>query len=381
MAKKADADLFMVDANAGKARKKTKGGKKELVFDFEASDKRVPVSKHELARVKNNVEKQKKGQGKKQNIQNIRKGVKTGYDLWDAPAESRDVVAWGVGNKGIKVDHFVEPAGPNVHPKRTVARGTTTKRYAPLTRKSTRHIGVKAVYVADPGQSYNPDSVQHEDVISEAVAEELQTQAELAYIKQPLYDPDYELHIAEESEEEEESDDEDDEDGKKKKDKGKMTRAQRNKQQRHKDLLKQQLAAKEEKRLNKSINRVGEIKAEFAKEDKTNARLKQHVADLKDASLREKPQRKIGRHTLKPTPMPVLLDKEIPGSLRTLVPQGNVATDRFESLHSRNKMELGNQSKSKGKQTKLKLVEQKGHTVPGEEVQSTYKQPGQPQKK
>ncbi|GLD93047.1 hypothetical protein PINS_up001639 [Pythium insidiosum] len=262
------------------------------------------------------------------------------------------------GNDGMPVvderikqlDEFVAPA--------VVKKIAQPKRVA-----STRHK-IKKVAVPAPGQSYNPDFESHQDVLAAAVAQELERQEKRQEQLQPIATGmSAETLEFIKSGDEDEDDDEDDDDAvegatRKRRAPEKLTRSQRNKRARHKQMELEHKAKRGEKALVKQINVVNHILNDIVKDEKQSQQKQELKKVLAEQKLEEEPLVKVaGKLTKLERDTPVLLSDELTGSLRTMRPKGNPLLDRFDSLHKRNMIEVNH---SRGKQKrKVKIIEVK----------------------
>lgn len=220
-----------------------------------------------------------------------------------------------------------------------------------------------AVELAQPGQSYRPDTEQHQDAVGEALAIELRREEALQYKKTPLSrglsdetrailvgdsdtdDDDDESDADDDKSNDDNNDDDDDGNSfRPMKRKGKLTRAQRNKQKRVKA---ERVALEEKKRLKLLLHSVDDVKRynkELRKEEAEKAERRRLLAQLRE----EKKAEPLGVNILEklaetdpervPT-LPVALTSELEesngGTLRTVKPKGNLLTERVESMVAR----------------------------------------------
>uniref|UniRef100_K3WKF7 Ribosome biogenesis protein NOP53 n=1 Tax=Globisporangium ultimum (strain ATCC 200006 / CBS 805.95 / DAOM BR144) TaxID=431595 RepID=K3WKF7_GLOUD len=162
--------------------------------------------------------------------------------------------AWGSDGtvpepKELKeLDEYVAPA--------VIKKTKRRKLTAPTVHK------ISKVQVAAPGQSYHPEFAAHQDVMAEAVAQELERQDIREEMAKPVaagmseetlqYIDTRGSDEESESEEEEESDSENPK--KKKKMPGVVTKSQRNKRSRHKQMELEHSQRRQEKSIIKQIN-------------------------------------------------------------------------------------------------------------------------------
>ncbi|KAG2290577.1 hypothetical protein Bca4012_034930 [Brassica carinata] len=221
---------------------------------------------------------------------------------------------------------------------------------------------IPAVEVDPAGCSYNPTAESHEDMLAEAVAQEMQKvyKTELGPEPVPLtIDGDaniedeagllsvcnriingksaYFLGVDNGSEGEEEADAENEspEAGNKlARTTKRVTRVVLNKRSRQKALRKMETKEKLKEKMSKEIDCLPKILKEIAKEDKEkqNKLIRRKVA--KEEVLKIRPPR-LGKHKFEAPPVQVLLTEEMTGSLRKLKACCTLARDRFKSLEKR----------------------------------------------
>ncbi|KAG7394494.1 hypothetical protein PHYBOEH_005073 [Phytophthora boehmeriae] len=232
------------------------------------------------------------------------------------------------------------------------------KRSAPSTQYK-----MPTVEVAAAGQSYHPDFETHQDVMAEAVAQELERQEKRAKAAEPLtkgLSEETLQYIKMDSSDEEGSDSSDDEDVSKKprKTPSKVTRTMRNKRERHKKMEMEHQARRGEKSIIKQINASQHILQSIVKSEKAAAQ-KQELKKLqKEQKLQEEPLVRVGgKHVKLERETPVSFSEELTGNMRTLKPKGHPLLDRFDSLHKRNKIDIGRPKKTR--KAKVKIIEAK----------------------
>ncbi|KAI8825694.1 ribosome biogenesis protein Nop53/GLTSCR2 [Fimicolochytrium jonesii] len=283
---------------------------------------------------------------------------KGGFDLWDAPETETTVI-----DSSLDVA-YIEP--------------TLKKSVKKPLLPDTLPKGIKAVEVSHAGASYNPSFDDHQKALREAVDEETEkidtkakTLKKLSYPAE-LDNLDDETFFDDDSEEEEENEAETSaatgettvtaevsaqqtfaapvvvE---------RKTRVDRNKEERRAALEREQKAAKEAKKLDKQLNRLGELKKIVSKEERIRqARLEEREREAVEKANNE--TRRLGPHAFKPAPMDIQLTEELADSLRELKPEGNLFRDRFTSLQKRTLIEARVPiSKNKKLRYKRKLVE------------------------
>ncbi|KAF8085709.1 hypothetical protein N665_0650s0022 [Sinapis alba] len=222
---------------------------------------------------------------------------------------------------------------------------------------------IPAVEVDPAGCSYNPTAESHEDMLAEAVAQEMQKvyKNELGPEHVPLTvdgntnniedeagllsvcnriingKSAYFLGVDNGSEGEEDADvaNEVSEAGNKlARTTKRVTRVVLNKRSRQKARRKEETKEKHKEKLSKEIDSLPNILEEIAKEDeeKLNKKIRQTIA--KEEVLKIRPPR-LGKHKYEAPPVQVLLTEEMTGSLRKLKACCTLARDRFKSLEKR----------------------------------------------
>ena len=277
-----------------------------------------------------------------------------GFDLW----KEATVV--------VKKPKVINASGIGMSLAGTAPAHTTKKTM--VANKST--FKAVALQVAHSGQSYHPDPTQHQDIIGEALALELRRKEAEEYQATPISAGLSEetkallLGSDEEGESEEEEDDHDDNDGVTlKKRTEKLTRAQRNKQKRHRSELKQIFERKHAKKLLNSVAELKKFGKDLESKKKTNQEQKEIVKQLKVQTKRIL-GKDVFQHLSEKDPvnvptLPVALSSELSSSLRTVRPKGSLVEDRFESFRDRkmaDQKQLGNRKKIvQGKKRKVKV--------------------------
>ena len=232
-----------------------------------------------------------------------------------------------------------------------------------------------AVEVAHPGQSYRPDVEQHQDAIGVALSIEIRRNEALEYRETPVSDGisdhvkmymiDGDATTDDDDDDDDDTDDEGEEvgggggDGRigmssARREKGKLTRAQRNKQKRVKA---EHVEIKERRERKAFLHQANEVKIH----DRAVRRAEIDSADRRDELNRlraEKMSKPLGsdvwcgssrKDPISAPALPVALTEElmgndgggegsvgVGGSLRTMMPKGSIVTDRVESMAARN---------------------------------------------
>lgn len=387
---KADAELFVLDATPdvsqtglhsntakGKKRKKQnssllstslniKQGKKNRISEKDEKQIKKILETHSTEKVISLASAQEKRLKQLKRSKRIVGNAKPNFDLWggDSAQEKTKKSKTATATKLIPVKTGVAAAGgtaPIVF--ETVSKKSLRKdiqQPAKLSNKQLKMreiLKVKAnksvqVELAQPGQSYRPDEEQHQDAIGEALSIELRRKEAIDYGDAPIGGgkmSEETLALLVNSSDEESSDEDDDDDDdvtmntsvNPVKRKGKLTRAERNKQKRVKAL---KVELDEKKRMKKLLNSLQDAKSiskEMRKQDAERTARKEEINALKDEE-RSKPLginviEKISQlNPIHAPALPVALTDELKdGSLRTVKPKGNLLTDRMESMISR----------------------------------------------
>lgn len=217
-----------------------------------------------------------------------------------------------------------------------------------LKRETT--ISAPAVEVDMPGCSYNPSFDDHQEALGAAVAEEMKKVINRDLQPEPVH-----MHVpgnalteedmffldvdADEVEEEEEVGDGAGDllqsKGKKFK---KLTRADINRKERRRQVLKADEERIKKQKLKVDIQKLPEI-VEGIKEDDDEKEIRRIRRVVSRVEKRALGPPKLGRHRFKPEPKQVLLSSEVTGSLRKLKAYPVLIRDRFRSLQRRGILE------------------------------------------
>ncbi|XP_029570684.1 ribosome biogenesis protein NOP53 [Salmo trutta] len=224
-----------------------------------------------------------------------------------------------------------------------------------------------AVEVIAPGGSYNPDFFSHQALLLEAHEVEVKREkAELRIERQLAVnreDTATEETVFQEQveglvEEDEEDDDEEEEDvsirgGLQQE---KKTEKERRRERADKIKLQQKQAARAFTDKKQQLFQLRSIQATLKSlEQQTRERVAQRKANQE---AEKSMPRRLGRLKFQAQDLEVQLSNEIPGSLRTLKPEGSVLKDRFKSMQKRNMIEPRERAKFK-RRHKVKYVEKR----------------------
>eukprot|EP00520_Triparma_pacifica_P012410 CAMPEP_0118648210 /NCGR_PEP_ID=MMETSP0785-20121206/9031_1 /TAXON_ID=91992 /ORGANISM="Bolidomonas pacifica, Strain CCMP 1866" /LENGTH=398 /DNA_ID=CAMNT_0006540381 /DNA_START=7 /DNA_END=1199 /DNA_ORIENTATION=+ len=364
----ADAsDLFVVDTTGASFKKR-----KLLKIDDEAQvgGKRSVMDKkaEKISRGKTTKQLKKMVQeGKKKLTVTKKRALKVKEDvrdLWSVEEEERDLA--------MKKKSVVNRQGmvPGLN-KTEILRPELTYRDDKDRRKrgkiDSKRGKVLAVAPPRSGQSYNPDFKSHQSMLGVAVSAEMRRNELVEWEKKPLGEgmSDETLAILKsDSESDSESDDEDDDGevgrvGKVVKREGKKTRADRNRQRRHKDKMLAIAARKKEKALLNEVTEVKMHKRKLLTEVKKKEERKAIVNKMKEEKRNE-----IGGYDLEekaaqanpkrgPT-VPVATTDELGGGMRRLVGKGGGMQDTLLRMEAQGKVQGKSVKERRRKQGKVK---------------------------
>lgn len=307
------------------SRKRTSRVTDGVVEPASKRQKKDWVSRKELQRVKNSLDKQS-------HLASEDLQEDAGFDLWSAvPDQALEPVA----------DEYI----PKVQPK--VAPATIRRAPAPMTASGRP---VRAVQNPDAGSSYNPSFEAWDELLNREGEKEVK--AEQARLQKARLEAEREARVrasALEADREGETDyesawegfeTENDEAALKKKRPERKTQAQRNKIKRRKDVERQ---AKHEAAMGKKYKQAEDtimalVKAE---EQKSLAPIdgqeeEEEQYDEEGTQLR---RRKLGNRIIQQKNLELVLPDELQESLRRLKPEGNLMNDRFRNLLVNGKLE------------------------------------------
>lgn len=284
------------------------------------------------------------------------------YDIWGAETGGAKGGKGGKGKKGKK-------AGPAPVPKSKLR--VLKAPLASLVPLIEKPLG---------GQSYHPSAEKHQEALLAAVAVEEKRDAALAKMKAPLavmseatkallLSDSEEDDGGEDGEEEEEEQEEGGEGGavetkRMLRRKGKMTKAERNKQRRRKAMEHQAVLDKEQKALSQQASRAREHAKALRRQDKAVKKEKKNIS----GNSRNKPFAPLDlptvqvvlpqdKNPLRARSMAVPLSDELGGSLRALRTKGSLASETLEGLQRRGQYEIVPQRKSARPRERVKYVQ------------------------
>lgn len=134
----------------------------------------------------------------------------------------------------------------------------------------------------------------------------------------------------------------------------KLTKAQRNKRERHKALVQQQAASKASRKGAAQFTQIDVIHKQILSEEKEQ----EQKASDKSVSAEEKLKfypRKLSRHSFEQPRPEVLLAEEVGSGLRSTNKEGSLLKDRFKSLQKRNMLSVGAKQRAGHGKHKLKV--------------------------
>ena len=377
---KADNELFFVDKKGTAAKvgrrepwemKSTnilKANDKIPVLGRQSGGKRARET--EAKRVEEMAERIRAGE---QVFKKKKKMNKPGlFDLWAEEEQPDFTQQWPVKfkNDPMLLESAVRDDGKFISK-------TANRRASRLKPEPSKH---KAVAVVHPGAAYRPESEAHAALMSKVAAKIVEEDEKKEELKRRLggkintrllyQGPE----VGEDDlprEEEEEEEDEDEEQGvkaigdggeeeeeeeeeqegggggtrtvlsatgKKVEVGAKLSKTERNKMERHKERERQIQIAKEERKRERQLNRLGELTKEVNKtlgQQEEEAKLRE---ELKDEVYRNKTKR-LGRTLVKEDLEAVQLPEEVPATLRKLAPAKTVIKDQFKQFQKRNLIE------------------------------------------
>lgn len=231
-------------------------------------------------------------------------------------------------------------------------------RYSAVAYKPS--TSARAVEVDAAGCSYNPPEDARQDVIADQVGKEMQKKLkkQLDPVKAPVSNNEAnarlaeELYYAQENLYEDEDGEEDGVGGVKNaavtRD-GKMTKAQRNKQLRKREIEAEEEANRLAKRQRRDLSNLKHLNAGIKAEELESVDKQARRRVARDERKLEAPSR-LGKHLYQAEPAPVLLTEEVTGSYRTLAGCHTLLRDRLKSLQRRELVEPRNKAdKTKSK--------------------------------
>jgi nucleolar protein 53 len=288
----------------------------------------------------------------------INKSVDPTFDLW-----GDEVVSQPKKEKNLAIHPGIGMAMAGTFPEHRRTNFSTRAMSAPDAKR------IK-VDVAESGQSYNPDKVQHQQVIENAYKLEEKRQRAEELKSGPIskgMSEETKAYLLGDSDTDEDSEPEEEKESAGKtameKKKDKMTRAQRNRQKRVRGEQKEILERKREKKFQNSIGESKTVSKKLRKEEIEQREKVDALKKLKVESERTKGknvyQQLAAENPIHAPTYPVALSSELEkGSLRTIRPKGSLVTDRMASFFDRDmapKKALKRKQRVQGKLRKAKI--------------------------
>ncbi|XP_038817379.1 ribosome biogenesis protein NOP53-like [Salvelinus namaycush] len=223
-----------------------------------------------------------------------------------------------------------------------------------------------AVEVIAPGGSYNPDFFSHQALLLEAhevevkrekaelrIERQLAVNQEDTATEETVFQEQVEGLVEEEEDEDEEEEDVSIRGGLQQE---KKTEKERRRERANKIKSQQKQAARAFTDKKQQLFQLRSIQATLKRREQQT---RERVAQRKANQEAEKSMpRRLGRLKFQAQDLEVQLSDEIPGSLRTLKPEGSVLKDRFKSMQKRNMIEPRERAKFK-RRHKVKYVEKR----------------------
>ena len=397
-------ELFVLDTTAVLPSKKQQDRKRDKKdrHKHQNSSKTEEAQIQKLLDIHKTPEKLQKlvQSGQKRTIRARRKGrVAANFDLWGDDDKEEKSSVKGSKRQKVTADPGVGGSLAGIVPShRSVPPGATGGTGA--SKRATEASSSKAaskpdeptvsVDVARAGQSYNPDEVQHQEVMKDAVQVELKRQRaeklKNAPISEGLSAETRAFLVGDsDSSDEDSGDDASDDEGTEKggetksilKKKEEMTRAQRNKQKRLRAEKTEIELRKRQKKIQNSVGEAKTIAKRLRKEEQEAHRKKLELEQMKEKTKNSRVKGKnvvqqlANENPLEAPTLPVALPSELRNgggaSLRTIKAKGSLITDRMTSLMDRGmatKKQLKKRKRVEGKRRKARVrVHGKGHDI------------------
>ncbi|KAJ7990188.1 hypothetical protein DPEC_G00297720 [Dallia pectoralis] len=261
---------------------------------------------------------------------------------------------WGEDAKETADPYFLEQTGKKL-----------VKRPEKLNAKPSV---LPAVEIIAPGGSYNPEFFSHQALLLEAHEVEVKKEKAVLRIEKqlavnrddfPTEETVFQEQVeglVEEDNEEEETDEEGAVSTRASLQQEKKTEKERKRERAHKLKLQKKQAVQEFTSRKQQLFQLRSIQASLKREELQTA---DRTAQRKANQEAEKSMpRRLGKLKFQAQDLEVQLSDEIPGSLRTLKPEGSVLKDRFKSMQKRNMIEPRERAKFK-RRHKVKYVEKR----------------------
>ncbi|TPX34392.1 hypothetical protein SmJEL517_g02951 [Synchytrium microbalum] len=231
-------------------------------------------------------------------------------------------------------------------------------------------VDLPAVAIPPPGTSYNPTYESHQELLQLAVDKEESRLAKIEQVKRKLwYPPELDLLDDETFFDDQDNADDEDDDAAQEGVNGvvatgiikrpataefRKTRKQRLEMAKRVKEEYELEKKRTEKRMNKELNRLGEIKKTL-EQNKSTA----EGSETPQPAIQQKhKQKRLGPHKQKDEPIDVVLTDELPDTLLQLKPEGNTFQDLFLGIQKR---ELVEPRKPVSKKRKFKVKTYESH--------------------
>jgi len=363
---KADEELFVLDTTAVLPSKKQleKKEKKKRKYTNSAKEEaqiNKLVDTHSPTKLQGLAEKKTAKRAR------IKKGVDPTFDLWggddDGTARSKQDESRIEKKKDDAPNPGIGPSLAGTKPAHKPSNYSIQAMKNPNSR-------IVSIDVAEPGQSYNPDRIQHKNMIKKAVQVEEKRQKAEEFDKAPIakgLSEETKAYLLDDSDLEDYadsgSDSEEEEERPIERRREKLTRAQRNRQKRIRRELKQIAQRKRDKKFQASVGEAKTISKQLRKEETEQLKRAVQYKKVKEESQRTKGKgvydQLADENPIRAPTYPVALSSEIQdGSLRKLRPKGSLVMDRMASFLDRSmaaKKQLNQKRRVQGKRRKHKV--------------------------
>jgi len=306
----------------------------------EAANRDKLASKHELKKVEQLAERLEKSDARDGAVEGKKRAASHFFDLWGGEGKGSDSDSDRVAAE--------------------VAKPPCTKRARIVREHVSTHHKVVAVKVSNPGTSYNPEATAYKEALKETVTahveyeEKKRTMKVIRAKEEADALPVPKLEDDESSDEEEEEVEEEQKEGeegttpkRRKKDLlpgERITRAQRNKEKRKRITSAHLSERQKEKARLAEIEQAQELAKELEERAKQTEERAKRRKEKRAQELNEEPEPRFssGHRAAFVPGVEVVLPSDLSGVMRNLKPHGNLALERFQSLHTRNMAEVRN---------------------------------------
>eukprot|EP00638_Chattonella_subsalsa_P008331 CAMPEP_0117749634 /NCGR_PEP_ID=MMETSP0947-20121206/9846_1 /TAXON_ID=44440 /ORGANISM="Chattonella subsalsa, Strain CCMP2191" /LENGTH=364 /DNA_ID=CAMNT_0005567561 /DNA_START=31 /DNA_END=1125 /DNA_ORIENTATION=- len=298
---KTDSELFVIDKVGSKRKRRIASFMKDQ--KAKGLDK---VSKHEQKKMEKLIQTgatkvaEVKKQGKKE----------PEYDLWGTDAPE-------LVTETKRISKHLTKIGPKVKKKAEAAKKAT-------------------VLSMHPGQSYNPQTDAHQEMLGMALAVELDREEAKKQAQAPLSTglsaQTKELLMNEEDYESSEEEDNAEESKTLRKTSRRKKRSDRNRHRRKKFEDLKTVEKKREKKILKDINRITEINQDLEEEEEESKQKQEVMKKWKEGAEQEKLLANIKKDPIKADALVVPLSDELHGTMRQMKNKGSLIKEHMEKL-------------------------------------------------